>query len=858
MFRLLFISFILLVEISLAQQLQIEKTQVPLRAVGFPRVEIEIAIKNNMPYLNINEIFEIIGVYSIINFERLLISGFFRSQDFTYHIDMKNWASAYNGIEHRFTEDDVIIDGRTIYLRMDFLNEIFGLDFTYDPQKLIVRLKTTKDLPVKKYQAIRRRLDAQRELGIPDLPAAEAIFERNPSYTGAGRLLYNLKSEYKYSDIYGTYHLHLGTKVAGGDLRLRLSGIGDPKKYRSPIFRGTYRYPFNDNDFITQVTIGRFYNIGLFPLDMLGAEVTNRPFAPRRLFEREMFDGIMFPDANIELFGAHGKGIIADANSEGKFMIEMPILYGNRSIELHGYDRFGQIKKSSIIMNVPGSLIPPGEVEYSSFFGKLTHKGGEYLFANKIDLGISSKFTVGSQFEYYEIQNIKQKIHLSINATGRILNALIFEGQGSPGAFSKIGFNWVPTQRTDFSLNRKWFSRNNVFNYAKIRNQWEFQARASIIRDKIHLSTNSWHIIYDDYIDTDVSIKVSGTFKQFNPSFYTNVKYRKLTLNDSLAIPTHTSVGSLNMFLPLQVSLRLSLNYNHRDNKLDIFSAGVTKYIMSQLYANFTYSQYPNLKKWFINLNLRYLLPFLEVKGSINKWNSTDPSYGFNVIGSMYFDVPNNSYLLQRSIGTQELGGFIFRPFIDANDNNIMDSGEELIEKGKISIQDKNIGLSPKSLPKNIFTTDRLHPYNEYIVYLDNHSLDDPRYITKYTALSVVSEPYFLKEYDIPIVVGGAVRGAVTLKADDVSNPLEGVTVILTPTKYENALNEKYSIKVSTFSTGEFEFAPVRPGNYKVHIDEKQMDGLGYVSTPLKQDVTVRADKEGHIIDNVNFTIKQR
>jgi len=112
-----------------------------------------------------------------------------------------------------------------------------------------------------------------------------------------------------------------------------------------------------------------------------------------------------------------------------------------------------------------------------------------------------------------------------------------------------------------------------------------------------------------------------------------------------------------------------------------------------------------------------------------------------------------------------------------------------------------------------------------------------------------------VKNIDLPLVYAGTIRGTVL---DTANKPIEGVTVILTPILSGGSDASKFVKKTTTFSTGEFEFALLNPGRYKLEIEQSQLVGSGLTSSPNRREVTVSSKPAGDVSDDQNFQLQKR
>jgi hypothetical protein len=171
-------------------------------------------------------------------------------------------------------------------------------------------------------------------------------------------------------------------------------------------------------------------------------------------------------------------------------------------------------------------------------------------------------------------------------------------------------------------------------------------------------------------------------------------------------------------------------------------------------------------------------------------------------------------------------------------------------------IQNNTLGLSPVSLTRNVFTSGRLLPYNEFSIYRDPRTLDNPLLVPRYNSVKILSESNYIRNFDIPVVHSGTVRGLVTL-SDSANTPLEGISIVLS-VKKENGERTNVLRKVITFSTGEFEFDLLPPGNYIVQIEPSQLQTYNFAAQPTRRDVIVRSVPDGDIVEGMNFVLIRR
>src|SRR5262249_53980102 len=112
---------------------------------------------------------------------------------------------------------------------------------------------------------------------------------------------------------------------------------------------------------------------------------------------------------------------------------------------------------------------------------------------------------------------------------------------------------------------------------------------------------------------------------------------------------------------------------------------------------------------------------------------------------------------------------------------------------------------------------------------------------------------------DIPVVEGGIVRGSVSGTLQGKTGPLEGVQIVIQSVdsvQLDGVRGPMFTKKMTTFSTGEYEFFPIPPGDYVVSLDARQVETLGYRGGAISRRIQIRSVAGGDIIEGINFELK--
>ena len=177
--------------------------------------------------------------------------------------------------------------------------------------------------------------------------------------------------------------------------------------------------------------------------------------------------------------------------------------------------------------------------------------------------------------------------------------------------------------------------------------------------------------------------------------------------------------------------------------------------------------------------------------------------------------------------------------FVDGNGNEIYDEGEELIKNGNISLGTSVI----RREGDGILRARELSPYTKYYAKINEESIKNPTFIPKETSFSFDTDPNSYKSIDIPFFIAGEISGKVSRETNGVKTPIQSV--------------DDGSLKtINTFSDGTFYYFGLKPGAYRIFLDEAHTNILKTISYPSLRMIKVKPDPNGDIIEGLDFTLK--
>ena len=848
------ISFMLMCAGAVLPQTKPQPLVVELKATGLNRAELPVVKYNDSIYIPVNETFTFLGIQFDDDTIQNRLSGFYKQEDSTYIIDFTDsLATRARHKIHLTGNESFRIDGQR-YLQMDFFNKFFNLDFVFIKRKLQITVTKTGDLPgiIEK-----RRLRALARRQKTQIPSPEVFVPTELWPVNGGRITWQ-STEHFGKIIYPRSHQYadLGVKTFGMDYSAQWN-YELRRNYHKSVYLNSLRYPLFTNNYLRQITLGDYVDYGIQAQQIRGVQFTNRPAALRHVFSQEVFQGVVEPKMNVTINNAVSDAVLQIADDEGKYEYDVPVLYGNGIMEIQAFDMWGRQRTFRYRMNIPRSLLPESETEYFLSMGKVRNQKYSVL-SGSFDYGVSSEFTVGTKFSGYDYK-YQSKFFPSITNTVLITHGLILNDFVAPNALSRANLSLEFPSSALISLTATKYARNTIFNLSNISHDIEGTITLPIfLRENAYTfnafgSSTRYSTFRTDEYQLAIAAMIRGASSSVGFRF---VEER----HDAEGIPTliKQTNASINISLPGGVNALVAGVYDHLLHKMNEVQGSLLKSVSSMFKFSLSYLRFFPYPSYNVQFNLFAYLPFARTNASVMSNHAGRYEYNIVSSGSCYFDVvnPSVSFMNDRANAFSS-GGFYLRPFVDTNNNGTHDRGEQFIESGRVYLRNTALKSGLLSLQANRPYRQGISNYDIYDIYLDPKSLEDPLLVPKHGVMEVQAQPNYIRRIDIPLVTGGVVRGIVQVTKRDTVAPIEGVTVVIKNIQKEQD-STKFIRTMETFSTGEYEFIGIPPGEYLISVDKKQLERLSANANPLVRRVTVMLKPEGDLIVDQNFKLSAR
>jgi hypothetical protein len=608
--------------------------------------------------------------------------------------------------------------------------------------------------------------------------------------------------------------------------------------------------------------IGDYVSFGLLPREVTGIELTNRPPSTRHIFTREVFSGQFEPNIDVGLTGGVEGFQLKQTDAEGNYILDAPVLYGQGLMEVHAYDPWGQDRILRFRMNLPRTLIPPGELEYSLSFGRFRPPSNMLMSANYVSWGVSSDLTVGAKIDYYDVKGDIPQMYSGLTATARVNRSLIFNALVVPTAYATGSADWLFPSSAQITLTHNRFAKNQLFNPSRMLDETDLSILFPITANTARLTMNLFgaRTHFNAFRDDEAQAALSAVIGNFSPRVATRLLRRSIYGDTSLTGPTtvsHNSDFSVGLLLPANVLFRVDVTYNHLLGHVETINGDVVKRFNNGILFGISYYRLPLIDAYNLGFRLEYYFPMARAQAAVITAGTGTLDYAVAGNGSVGFSTPTSDFFATNRSNYVGYGGFVVHPFVDENGNGIAGKGEPTLEKGKVYFQNLSAGGQTRLITTNRLSHDKISGYEEFNLYLDPQSLDNPVWVPKYSTIRLISEPNYIQRVDIPVINGGFVRGMITI-SEGTERAAEGIKVTLTPIGAKGGIARVPLKTTSTFSTGEFEFSSIPPGRYMLEVDAAQLANLGVICTPPTRELTVVNKAEGDVVGDQNFRLTNR
>jgi hypothetical protein len=813
--------------------------------VGFeiPRLlkqDIFVQFDGETVYVPLIEVLSLLDFKVKTDLPNARIAGSLALQSEKFLIDLTRFHVKAPGVDRELLRSDYYYDGRDLYLRIDLYGELFGLHMKFDFSMLRVLLPLSDEFPA--YQKLERQ-KARKKLVEKKTALRDVMtLERSRDYFAGGAADWRLSTT-PFGGGSQYFDLDLGGVLLGGDF-IATGGGSTRTGFDSDRLNYLWHYCFDNNEYITQVDLGRIYTTGALARGLTGLRATNRPQIRRKYFQTVHLTGQPGMGWEAELYVDGKLSDFQNTDAAGRYDFNVDVYYGASNVEIKLYGPNGEIETEEQHFRIPFNLIPKDEVEYSVGIGQGqgAAAGRTYTQAGAY-YGLFSRLTTGVDIDVPLTPLEHERPMYAFETTLQMASNTALAGSVSPGNRLEFDANYSWPSVITVGAHATDYFENAFTNPLRQKYRWQLSLSSPlrIWGHYLGLRYNISRDQYDGFGSTNMTYGFNTSVKPINLNYVGQWQRRSDALGQVLSSALSSKLmGSIELHRRFRPQFRI--DYDHSSNEVTRYGVSLSKRLWRSSQMTMSYEQSP------VSGTSSFLVTFHFFTNFLDFSSRTQVSGGRTSMtqmqqGSIRFDQNNKRFLFdrKRAVG---YGTAVVTPFLDENYNGVRESSEEHIPGLKAKIT----GVSGRPRGGNrTYYYDRLRPYDEYLVQIDPYSLDDPTLKPSNENYRVTLNPSVVTQIEVPIVMASEISGSVKRQVGEGSAGVGGVKVILFN------ISKDIITEVTTFNDGEYYYLGLLPGSYRAYLDPEQLKRGGYRTEPEALQFDIKPVMGGQMIEGISF-----
>jgi hypothetical protein len=819
-----------------------DEVSVEFYVSGYFRSETNVIITDTKKlYLNIEDLFKKLGIYCKVEEGGTLLQGFIENEKKKYRVNL-NSRQIEVGNKIIKSNNGIVKKLGAIYIESTIITQAFGLNIIFNYRSLSIKLEANFELPLVKQmrlEQIRKNISTLQNKE----PKVDKVVQRDYHLFKEGMLDWSLAStQTKNETTRNRIGLGIGAEFLYGQANISIN-YNDQDQFNNRQLHYNWRWVDNDKKYFKQIEIGKIYNqsISFLETPVIGGSINNTPNTVRKMGGYHTINAYTEPNWTVELYINDVLVDYTAADASGLYVFKVPIVYGYTTLTLKFYGPLGEERIEERTMNIPFTFIPAKKAEYSVSGGVLQDGENSKFGRGVVNYGVNRSFTIGGGFEYLSSIQNNPFIPFATIAfqpfSKLVLNAEYAHNVRTKGL---LNFNFGKSSFLEIEyakyVDGQLATRFNANEERKAKVLLPFKMKK--VSGYARLNYNQY--VYDAFNFNQFDAIFSGYYKNFKANVSTLLNW---VSNKPFYI---TSNIAISYRMRNNLILRPSFEYNISDKQLLRHRIEIEKRV-SKMYFSASYERNSLSKTDNFFLNFRYDLPFARA-GFTSSYTNNRLNFSENAQGSIAFGLGDGSVKpgYNSALGK---GGILFYPFLDLNQNEKRDKGEQMVLLNNVKVNGGKADISKKD---SIVRVSDLNSFINYNITFFDDDLDNVSWRFKYKTFQVLVDPNQYKRVDVPILSVGEISGMIYLNKADISKGQGRITI--------QVFDEKGNKVAETLSEsdGYYNYLGLNPGEYTIRIDEKQLQKLGYKASPSKHNITIKVLADGAIIDALDFTIQSK
>jgi hypothetical protein len=822
--------------------LEFDEISIAVLIEGYGTFDLDVIYtKDNLLYINIENLFQNLKIACRIGQNADSIVGFIENEKRIYSIEYnKRQIQVGNKIIN--TNDELLKANGSLYLLSSVLAEEFGITTTFNFRSMSIILKSDFELPfIKEIREGKIRNNISK---LKREENADTIVKRQYHLFRFGTLDWTVSSVQTMKS--ATYN-HIGTAF-GAELLYGQADVSisyyDKYKFDNRHLNYLWRWVDNDMKYIKQAHLGKISNqsISFINAPIIGGIIRNSPTTVRKATGYYTINEHTEPNWTVELYINNTLTDYSKADASGLYMFKVPIVYGYTVLKLKFYGPLGEERTDERTMNVPYTIMPTNEFEYTITAGIVQDSALSRFIRTESIYGVNRFLTAGGGLEY-----------LSSITNGSFIPYAKITFQ----PFSDITLNceYIHGVKTTGLLNY-YITRNVLLeaDYSKYVEGQQATLFNATEERKIKISLPISFQKFYGYAKLDYTQLVYKTYNYNQGNILFSLYYNQFSANSITQLNWNgyntayvTTDLALSYRLQSGLTIRPSIQYNATESRISMFKAIIEKRIQKG-YISFNYERYVMFNSNNFSLNFKYDLSFARTNVSAN-YSDVSFSSSESAQGSLAFGGGNN-YIYTSNNSSVGKGGISFYPFLDLNNNGIFDADEKMVKLSSVRI---NGGQAIINENDSILRIPDLNSFISYNVEFADNNLENIAWRFKNKIYSVFIDPNQFKRIDVPVIVMGEASGKVYLNDNNILNGIGRIQI-----KFYDKNTGKIVAGTLSEYDGYIYYMGLDPGEYIARVDSVQLDNLDYTVNPPQITFKVRTLQEGDVIEGIDFVLTKK
>ena len=790
-------------------------------------------------YLPLVKVFGLLDININVDLERKNFSGFFISKDNRYEFDLSRFRIKALGEEYPYLASDYYLTDNEVYVRLETLARLFDLRMSFDFSMLRVYLPLDKGFPA--YQKLKRKLARERlSQKIAALKDVVRVPHRREYVSGAA-VDWSVSTNPVGGRNKHFYSLVSGGMFLGGDFDVAIGGSTEDA-FNSDQFNYQWHYYVSDGKILSQAELGKVHAGGSLGRGLTGSMITNRPQERRKYFQTITVQDYVGEGWEVELWVDNKLADYVVTGMDGFYSFNADVFYGASNIELKMFGPNGELRTEKKVIRVPYTLIPKGEFEYTIAGGTLRQNFEKRAYGQaNLYYGILNSLTVGLNVDAPVGADDDEPTIMAGDITYQLLGNLTVNASTARHLASKASLSFSEPSLVNVSAGYTKYEENPYRNPLGQLSKISFSISSPLKFGGSYLGLR-YNISRDEYpnvISTNMNYGLNASVYPFYITYMGKFKSSEFVNKTVKSISSQIMLSSrwLRIFRP-----QFKIDYDHTNKSISKYGVYLAKRIFRTGQLTLSVERNVLSKSNTIMATFNLLTSFADFT---SRYMHTGKRQSFNQLqrGSVRYNRETHSVQFDRrnAVGT---GSAVVRPFHDVNYNGVMDPNEEYIPGLRARISGGHVSIRGE---ERQYYYDGLRPYEDYVVQIDQYSLDNPLLKPSNENYRVKVNPNVVTAIKVPVVTTSEISGRVTRQVGPAVRGVGGTKVVLMN------LSKESLIELTTFNSGEYYYLGLIPGSYKAYIDPEQLKQFGYVSDPEYIEFEIKPVEGGSFVENINF-----